>query len=51
MDSPLVSVIIPCYNVEKYIDQCLTSIIDNGYDNLEIICIDDSMEWEWKIDI
>ena len=38
---PLVSVIIPCYNVEKYIDQCLTSIIDNGYDNLEIICIDD----------
>lgn len=38
---PLVSVIIPCYNVEQYIDQCLTSIIDNGYSNLEIICIDD----------
>lgn len=38
---PLVSVIIPCYNVEEYIEQCLNSIIDNGYSNLEIICIDD----------
>ena len=38
---PLVSVIVPCYNVEKYIDRCLTSIFDNGYSNLEIICVDD----------
>ena len=28
---PLVSVIVPSYNVEQYIDQCLTSILDNGY--------------------
>ena len=38
---PLVSVVVPCYNVEKYIDQCLNSILDNGYPNLEVICIDD----------
>ncbi len=38
-----ISIIIPCYNVEKYIDRCLTSVIDQsiGLDNLEIICIDD----------
>ena len=29
--SPLVSVIVPSYNVEEYIDQCLTSILNNGY--------------------
>lgn len=38
---PLVSVIVPCYNVEEYIDQCLSSILENGYDNLEVICVDD----------
>lgn len=40
---PLISVIIPCYNVEKYIDRCLESIINQtiGYENLEILCIDD----------
>ena len=39
--SPLVSVVIPCYNVEMYIDQCLNSILQNGYENLEVICVDD----------
>ncbi len=36
-----VSVIIPVYNVEKYIDRCLKSIIGQTYKNLEIIVIDD----------
>lgn len=41
---PSISVIIPCYNVENYIDRCLTSIIQQsiGIDKLEIICVDDA---------
>lgn len=35
------SVIIPVYNMEKYISRCLDSIICQTYSNLEIICIDD----------
>ncbi len=37
----LISVIIPIYNVEKYLEECLTSIINQTYKNLEIILIDD----------
>ena len=33
---PLVSIIIPVYNVEKYITQCLRSVINQSYENLEI---------------
>lgn len=36
-----VSVIIPCYNVEKYVEQCLQSLVRQTYRNLEIICIND----------
>lgn len=38
---PKISVIIPVYNVEKYIQKCLDSIINQTYTNTEIICIDD----------
>ncbi len=41
MTEPLVSVIIPVYNHEKYIDQALNSIFNQSYPNLEIIIIDD----------
>lgn len=34
------SVIIPVYNVEKYIDRCLKSVIPQNYDDLEIIVVD-----------
>ena len=34
------SVIIPVYNVEKYIDRCLKSVISQNYDDLEIIVVD-----------
>ena len=40
-DSPLISVVIPVYNVEKYINQCLDSILRQSYSNLEILLTDD----------
>ena len=39
--TPDVSIIIPVYNVEKYIDDCLNSIESQTLRNLEIICVDD----------
>lgn len=41
MKQPLISVIIPVYGVEKYIAQCLDSIINQTYKNLEIIVVND----------
>ena len=41
MEEKLVSVIIPVYNVEKYIKPCIESIINQTYKNLEIILVDD----------
>lgn len=38
---PLISVIVPVYNVEKYLSKCLDCIIGQTYKNLEIICIND----------
>ncbi len=40
-DSPKISVIVPVYNVEKYLDNCLESIVNQTYKNLEIILVDD----------
>lgn len=37
----LVTIIIPVYNVEKYLEECLNSIINQTYNNMEIILIDD----------
>lgn len=39
--SPLISVIVPVYKVEKYLDRCLGSICGQTYKHLEIICVDD----------
>ena len=41
IEKPLISVVIPVYNVEKYLEQCLVSVIFNSYKNLEIIVVDD----------
>lgn len=40
-DLPLISVIIPVYKVEKYLDRCVASVVGQTYKNLEIILIDD----------
>lgn len=40
--SPAISVIVPVYNVEKYIIQCVDSILRQTFKNMEIILIDDS---------
>lgn len=39
--APLVSIIVPVYNVEEYLKECIDSIVDQTYKNLEIILIDD----------
>lgn len=38
----LISVIVPVYNVEQYLDKCVESIVNQTYKNLEIILVDDS---------
>ena len=40
-NKPLLSVIVPIYNVEEYLEKCLDSIINQTYKNLEIILVDD----------
>lgn len=43
-DTPLVSVIVTVYNLEKYLDICVDSIVNQTYSNLEIILVDDGSE-------
>lgn len=40
-DNILVSIIVPVYRVEQYIDECLASLVDQTYRNIEILLIDD----------
>lgn len=41
MNNPKVSVIIPIYNVEKYLRECLDSVVNQTLKDIEIICVDD----------
>lgn len=36
-----VSIIVAVYNVGKYIDKCIKSLVDQNYENIEIILVDD----------
>jgi glycosyltransferase involved in cell wall biosynthesis len=39
--TPSISIIVPVYNVEQYLDQCLQSILRQSKKDIEIICIND----------
>ena len=39
--NPLVSIIMPIYNVEDYIEKSVQSVIDQSYKNIELILVDD----------
>lgn len=41
MNKSLISVVIPCYNGEKYLKKCFDSLLNQTYQNLEIIIVDD----------
>ena len=41
MDNPKISVVVPVYNVGRYLDKCLHSLTHQTYKNLEIICVND----------
>lgn len=41
MEEKKISIIIPAYNVEKYIAKCLHSVINQSYKNLDVIVVDD----------
>jgi len=58
-DKPLVSIIVACYNAEKFIDLCFQSLLDQTYQNFEIVVCDDGskdnsyeklLEWKRKDD-
>lgn len=38
---PKISVIVPIYNVEKYLEKCLNSIVNQTFSDIEIICVND----------
>ena len=38
---PKLSIIIPVYNVEKYLERCLDSVLNQTFDDIEIICVND----------
>ncbi len=41
MDKKLITVIVPIYKVEDYLDRCIESVVNQTYNNLEIILVDD----------
>ena len=38
---PLISIIVPVYNVQDYVLKCLNSLVEQSYDSIEIIVVDD----------
>lgn len=42
MKKPLISIIVPVYNTEKYLEECISSILLQSYTNIEVICVNDA---------
>ena len=40
-ENPLVSIIVPVYKVEEFLDRCVESLVNQSYENIEIILVDD----------
>ena len=38
---PKISLIMPAYNAEKYISECLNSILSQDFDDFEVLCVND----------
>lgn len=41
-EQPLISVVIPNFNNEKYLSECIDSVLNQTYQNIEVVCIDDA---------
>ena len=41
MDTPRISIVVPVYNAEQYLDKCISSILSQTYNNFEVILVDD----------
>ena len=41
MQKPLVSIVMPVYNVQDFLKECLDSVVNQTMKELEIICVDD----------
>ncbi len=48
MNVPVISIVIPCYNDDKYIEQAINSVLNQTYQNIEIIVVDDGSNIETK---
>ena len=42
MEAPIISIIVPVYNTSSYLDKCLESLVNQTFNNIEIICINDA---------
>jgi len=40
MNTPKISIIVPCYNAEKWVEKCLLSALEQTYENFEVIAVD-----------
>ena len=43
-NTPIVSIVIPVFNVEQYLDECMESILRQSYSKLDIVLVDDGSQ-------